>query len=79
MVAVISTLIFAGAAALALGVIALSVGPQWRRIVRVAMGQAEDRFTPLSTLVQAERRIAVRRWSASAPVPVEIRRMRAAA
>jgi hypothetical protein len=79
MVAVITTLIFAGAAALALGVIALSVGPQWRRIVRVAMGQSEDRFAPLSTLVLAERRIAVRRWSAATPVPAAIHRLRAAA
>ena len=78
MVAVISTLVFAGALALSIGVIALSVGPQWRRIVRLALGQPDERFAPLSALVLAERRIAIRRWSAE-PVPAAIRRMRAAA
>lgn len=79
MVAVISTLVFAGALALSVGVIALSVGPQWRRIVRLAFGQPDERFAPLSTLVLAERRIAVRRWSTAAPVPAAIRRLHAAA
>ena len=78
MVAVLSILIFAGAAALAVGVIALSVGPQWRRIVSLAAGNVEQQFAPLAQLAVAERRIAVRRW-ASAPVPAPLGHLRAAA
>jgi hypothetical protein len=78
MIAVISILVFAGALALSIGVIGMAVGPQWHRIVRLAMGNVETSFTPLGTLALAERRIAVRRW-ASAPVPAPIRRMREAA
>ena len=78
MVAVISILVFAGALALSVGVIAAMVAPQWRRIARLASGQVEQGFAPLHTLALAERRIAVRRWAA-APVPAPIRRMREAA
>lgn len=78
MVAVISMLVFAGAFALSVSVIAMAVGPQWRRIARLASGQVEQQFAPLQHLARAERRIAVRRW-ASAPVPAAIRRMREAA
>ena len=75
MIAVISILVFAGALALSMGVIAMAIGPKWRRIARLAMGHVETSFTPLGTLARAERRIAVRRW-ASAPIPAPIRRMR---
>ncbi|HEX8554388.1 MAG TPA: hypothetical protein VF695_06750 [Sphingomonas sp.] len=68
MMMVVGTLIFAGAFAVSLAVIALAVGPQWRRIGRLAMGHVEAPFAPLATLAHAERRIAVRRW-ASAPAP----------
>lgn len=78
MVAVVSILVFAGAFALSIGVIAAAVGPQWRRIARLAAGNIETSFAPLQQLARAERRIAVRRW-ASAPVPAPLRRMRAAA
>ncbi|SFP38625.1 hypothetical protein [Sphingomonas rubra] len=78
MMAVISILVFTGAFALSAGVIAVAIGPQWRRIVRLAAGQVEQGFSPLGQLAMAERRIAVRRW-ASAPVPAPIRRMREAA
>ena len=80
MVSILTVLVFAGACATAIGVMALTMGPQWRRIVRLAMGHVEPSFAPLATLATAERRIAVRRWSsASAPVPAIVRRSRAAA
>lgn len=78
MQAVIGIMVFSGAFATASVVMAATVAPQWRRIVRLASGHPETAFTPLSSLVHAERRIAVRRW-ASAPIPAPIRRLRAAA
>lgn len=78
MLTVMGILIFAGAFALSAGMIAMAVGPQWRRIIHLAAGHAEQSFAPLEQLLQAERRIAVRRW-ASAPVPASINRLREAA
>jgi hypothetical protein len=78
MIAVVSILVFAGAFALSAGLIAMAIGPQWRRIVNLAMGRVEQSFAPLEQLAQAERRIAVRRW-ASAPIPMPITRLRGAA
>lgn len=75
--ALIGMLIFAGALALAVTVIWLSVAPQWRRIVRLAAGFTEQPFQPLGALAQAERRIAVNRW-ASAPAPAAVPRRAAA-
>ena len=78
MVAVMSMVVFAGAFALSASVIALAIGPQWRRIVSLASGNTEPAFAPLSHLASAERRIAVRRW-ASNPVPAPLRRLHEAA
>ena len=78
MVAVISFMVFAGALVASLAVIATMVGPQWRRIVSLAIGHVEPDFAPLATLAVAERRIAVRRWAAQ-PVPPAFNRMREAA
>ena len=64
MMQIVATLVFSGAAAASGTVIYQSIAPQWRRIVSLAAGQPETAFTPLSQLVQTERRIAVRRWSA---------------
>ena len=75
MMMVLSVVIFMGAFAAAVTAIALSVAPHWRRIVRLATGQVEQPFAPLSALALAERRIAVRRWATPAPAS----RMRAAA
>ena len=75
MTAILGVLVFTGAFALSVGVIAASVAPQWRRIARLAAGHVEPAFTPLAALAGAERRIAVRRW-ASAPVPQPMRRLR---
>ncbi len=63
--AVISVLVFAGAMAAAISVIALAIGRQWRRIISLASGRTEA-FMPLQQLAQAERRIAVRRWASTA-------------
>ena len=76
MMAVIGTMIFMGALALAVTAIWLSVAPQWRRIARLAAGHVEQPFHPLEQLARAERRIAVRRWAAAPSAPA---RMRAAA
>lgn len=69
--AVIGTLVFMGAMAMAAAVIWLTVAPQWRRIADLATGHAEQPFQPLEALALAERRIAVKRWastSSSSPV-----------
>ena len=75
--AVIGTIVFVGAMAMAMAVIWLAVAPQWRRIARLAGGHVEHPFQPLGALALAERRIAVKRWAASAPTPAV--RLRAAA
>ena len=77
MMAVIGTLVFAGAMAMAVATIWVSIAPHWRRIARLAGGHVEQPFHPLETLARAERRIAVRRWAA-VPVPASLRRLRAA-
>ena len=78
MVAVLSIVLFAAACAASVYVIAMAIGPQWRRIASLAMGNVEEQFQPLQQLARAERRIAVRRW-ASAPIPAPLSRLRAAA
>lgn len=64
MMAVLGVLVFAGAFAVSAGVIVHAVAPEWRRILRLAAGQVEPSFAPLTRLAVAERRIAVRRWAA---------------
>ena len=76
--AVLGIMVFSGAFGTASVAIVSTVAPQWRRIVRLAAGRPEIAFAPLSSLVHAERRIAVRRW-ASAPIPAPIHRLRAVA
>ena len=78
MQAVIGIMIFSGAFATAAVTIVSMVVPQWRRIMSLAAGNRETAFAPLSSLVHAERRIAVRRW-ASTPIPAPMHRLRAAA
>lgn len=79
MMIVVSVLVFTGALAAALTTIVMMIAPQWRRILHLATGHVEPAFTPLATLVVAERRIAVRRWSAGSPAPSPMVRRRAAA
>ena len=78
MMTLVSMLIFSGAMAASIAVIAMTVAPQWRRIVHLALGNIEHRFAPLEQLAVAERRIAVRR-RASESAPAQPARMRAAA
>ena len=61
MMQMLAGLAFSGAAAMAGATIYSSVAPQWRRILRLAAGYPETAFAPLTRLVEAERRIAVRR------------------
>lgn len=77
MVTVVTVLVFIGAFLAAVAAIALSVAPQWRRIVRLAGGHVEQCFGPLPSPGYAERRVAVRYWATSTPAPTA--RMRAAA
>ncbi|WP_454280271.1 hypothetical protein [Sphingomonas sp. Marseille-Q8236] len=79
MMIVVSVLVFMGALVAAVATIAMMIAPQWRRILHLATGHVEPAFTPLATLVVAERRIAVRRWAASSPVPSPLARRRVAA
>ncbi|WP_051148411.1 hypothetical protein [Sphingomonas phyllosphaerae] len=60
-----AVMVFGGAAAFAIYALVATLRPQAARIVAVLRGgSADPRFEPLSTLVRAERRIAVRRWAA---------------
>lgn len=79
MMIVVSVLVFMGALVASIATIAMMIAPQWRRILHLATGHVEPAFTPLATLVVAERRIAVRRWAASSPTPSSLIRRRAAA
>lgn len=78
MAGLVAMTVFTGAMTLALMAIWSTVAPQWRRIARLAAGHVEAPFHPLAGLARAEHRIAVRRW-ASAPLPLDPRRLRAAA
>lgn len=74
MVAVLAALIFSGAFILSVAVIVASIAPQWERILRLASGQTEPAFAPLSQLALAERRIRLNRWTpAPASQPVRLR------
>ena len=42
--------VFGGAGATAIGVISASVAPQWSRICRLALGNIEPEFKPLSAI-----------------------------
>ncbi len=55
--------IFAGTLALSLYAIATTIAARFERMVMALRGQPQFQHQPLATLVQAERRIAVRRWA----------------
>jgi hypothetical protein len=80
MATLMAVMVFGGAAAFAIYALVATVRPQAARIVAVLRGGVADpRFEPLSTLVRAERRIAVRRWAAgSATMPLALRLREAA-
>lgn len=72
-------LVFGGALAVVGYAFAVTIAPQTGRILAVLRGQpATGRFEPLSTLVRAERRIAVRRWAAGSTLAPAYRRREAA-
>ena len=79
MMIVVSVLVFTGALVAAIATIVMMIAPQWRRILHLATGHVEPAFTPLATLVVAERRIAVRRWAAGSPALSPLSRRRVAA
>ncbi len=80
MATLMAVMVFGGAAALALFALAATVLPQASRIAAVLRGEpGSGRFEPLSTLVRAERRIAVRRWAAGATMASATLRSREAA
>jgi hypothetical protein len=70
MTGVMAILVFGGALSAAAYAILATIAPELGRIADALAGRSGARFEPLASLVQAERRIAVRRWSAgSAPRP----------
>ena len=66
-------LVFATACAVAVGTILATVVPSAGRIVDALAGRPQPGFHPLGALVRAERRIAVRRWSAAPHNPAKRR------
>jgi hypothetical protein len=64
MLMVFDSLVFMAAAAAAGYAIRATVSPNLTKIRAALAGQSQH-FAPLQTLVQAERRIAVRRWAAA--------------
>lgn len=77
MMTFVAMAVFLGAMTLALAAIWSTVAPEWRRIARVAAGQVDTPFQPLSDITLAGRRIAVKRWVV-VPVPMASHRRRAA-
>lgn len=76
MMAWVSATVFLVALMASVTVIAMTIAPQWRRILSLACGrvEVETSFAPLRQLACAERRIAVRRWAAApAPFPIRMR------
>ncbi len=66
---VLGILIFAGAFGIASYAIAATILPRLDRIADALAGRPQAAFAPLSDLVIAERRIAVRRWAANSQAP----------
>ncbi|MDR6790029.1 hypothetical protein J2Y58_003409 [Sphingomonas sp. BE138] len=80
MATMMAVLVFGGAAAMALYALTATVRPQAARIAAILRGdRPAPRFEPLSTLVRAERRIAVRRWAAGSTMAPMMLRSREAA
>ena len=78
MLTVIGVGIFAGAFGASICAIAGTVVPRLDRIISALRREVDPEFHPLAALVQAERRIAIRRWSNQPRAAASIR-MRAAA
>jgi hypothetical protein len=74
----LAILVFGGALSVAGYAIVATVAPDMAKIASALRGESQQRFEPLAALVQAERRIEVRRWAA-APAPRAAFRLREAA
>lgn len=64
MMTLVSVCVFAGTFAVSIYAIAATVAPRLDRIASALRGESVPQNQPLAALVQAERRIAVRRWAA---------------
>ncbi len=78
MMTVVSFAIFAGTFGISIYALAATIAPRLDRMIGALRGQPLSPDQPLAILVQAEQRIAVRRWAAERR-PVAMNRMRAAA
>lgn len=77
MMAVVATMVFVGAATLAMAAMWATLAPQWQRVARLAAGHFEQPLYSCDQLARAEHRVPVRRW-AVAPVSVPTLQLRAA-
>ena len=69
MLIVLDVLVFGGATVGAFYALGSTLVPNAGRIMDALAGRPQQRFEPLATLVRAENRIAVRRWSTSSGRP----------
>lgn len=69
MIVALSIVVFVGAFVIASYAICATVLPRFARIADALAGRPQAAFAPLSSLVLAERRIAVRRWAANSQAP----------
>ena len=65
MLIVLDVSVFGGATAGSLYALGSTVIPNAGKIMDALAGRPQHRFEPLATLVRAENRIAVRRWSSA--------------
>jgi hypothetical protein len=79
MMTFVSLSVFAGTFGVSIYAIAATVAPRFDRIVAALRGEPQAPNHPLAALVQAERRIAVRRWASQSRPASAIQQFRAAA
>jgi len=69
MLVVLDILVFGGAAVGAMYALGSTIAPNAGKILDALAGRPQPQFQPLATLVRAENRIAVRRWSSASTRP----------
>lgn len=69
MLIVLDVLVFGGATVGAAYALGSTLAPNATKIMDALAGRPQPRFEPLATLVRAENRIAVRRWSSASVCP----------
>jgi len=69
MLIILDVLVFGGATIGAIYALGVTVAPNAGKIMDALAGRPQPRFEPLATLVRAENRIAVRRWSSASVRP----------